>query len=1363
MELCVPRDETSAATMERARSPTVDYHDVNLQGTWAPPLRNWDSLVDVSSLPLKKRRCPYFPKTRASRRVEAFKMLARNVHAMSIYMYVLQIYCLLQIVGIVSGIVDTISRVLVLPVIVETPLSFENVDSPMLIESRTFSASRAYRDSASESRWAWRRICTKPPVTPSARIVRFHRGFGYRRSLPPNQGQPRAVTVFEACLPVIIEEETKSSVTEETKKLCNGSLATLSRYMGTSADKGISAPPERQQRHGSFSWVGVRPGQHILDLAFRRRQAKSGNQRSPAPRPPIVGPTVTLSSTFLSRATDFLLHPHNGSDGHEIHTWADIKLNSISTSKLPHSIALDASTTILYPTTQVQLSTKQLAWERTRVREVLQSRIAERKAATESQRAHQKGVETINELQVHSLNKKTPAQHTGFIRQIPMGTLLTVLMGASLAVGPSWEKARLLVDSGSEHPPLISQNLANRMGLTGYRMGGATQADGKVLPLYDVGNLELAVNGQPVQQKNLSAPLSHYDVILGESWLQEHKGIMDYAHNELWQWSSEGVQPLRFDKSTALPAPGLRSLQQEELWKWEAGGGRSMTFEQHAPETGIAYTSTVQWQEYPQPHMPRPGYHPTVPIPRLTDKPPALQEMLAAAVEIGLERARIHAISETPLSSRLAIPQLQYIVPGTAGCHRRERRQSALTTKTWARHGLHMLGDVGKELPEDSELDRFQDAQIPGLVEPTGRAFDFVEKEVRAQLKHVSSDMQEDIIRILEGFEPTVFETRVMPRLPPFRELDMDIPELEGSRPVAARPYPVAPQNLPELNRQLRALLEAGMIRRSVSPYAAPTLFTPKKDGKLRLCNDYRRLNKQTQRDCFPTPIASDLIARTRGARMFSKLDLQAGFNQLRIREGDQHKTAFITPSGLYEWVVCPFGLSNTPGCFQRLMNHVLSDHIEAGYCVVFCDDVAIFTDSDDPSVHMEKLVAVLETLREHNLLVKGSKTELFRSEIEFLGFTVSAEGWAPTESKVGVVVDWPAPATVKHLRSFLGMAKNFRTFLPRYSEMAAPLTDLLKNSGPGHHSLNWSVACEESFNLIKRTLTSAPVLRHFDPALRTAIHIDGSQNAVGAVLLQWHDGEIDPRPVAFMSRKLAGAQFRYDARNVEALAAQMALQTWRTLLLGQKFEIYSDHDSLKFLFTQKDPSQRILRLCEFMADFNFTEVKYVPGPNNVVPDFLSRPWADAAGGDVDLVNSRPLHMLSHPPAVRQASIHALRHDSQFSVRLTPTWAGHTDRQRMDTKGLWPADTLDFAAAVAQGALRPASNQLHRSVVVMPTWQGKIAVQQRQGASGLWSTDCISGEDSKETVQRVLLSFEKCDALGHTERGQVDPTLRCVT
>jgi len=165
----------------------------------------------------------------------------------------------------------------------------------------------------------------------------------------------------------------------------------------------------------------------------------------------------------------------------------------------------------------------------------------------------------------------------------------------------------------------------------------------------------------------------------------------------------------------------------------------------------------------------------------------------------------------------------------------------------------------------------------------------------------------------------------------------------------------------------------------------------------------------------------------------------------------------------------------------------------------------------------------------------------------------------------------------VKHLRSFLGMANFFRTFIPFFSEMVNPLTDLVKASGPGTRRIAWSVECDTAFNMHKTTLTSAPVLRHFNTDLCTAVHIDGSQNAVGAVLLQWKPGETEPRPVAFMSRKLSGAQYQYDARNVEALAAQMALTTWRMILIGVQFEIYSDHDSLKYLFTQKASSQRIL------------------------------------------------------------------------------------------------------------------------------------------------------------------------------------------
>ena len=205
--------------------------------------------------------------------------------------------------------------------------------------------------------------------------------------------------------------------------------------------------------------------------------------------------------------------------------------------------------------------------------------------------------------------------------------------------------------------------------------------------------------------------------------------------------------------------------------------------------------------------------------------------------------------------------------------------------------------------------------------------------------------------------------------------------------------------------------------------------------------------------------------------------------------------------------------------------------------------------------------------------MAKGAKCELFRREIEFLGFLVSGKGVRPVEAKVEAITRLQAPETVSHLRSFLGMTNFFHHHIPSYSEIAAPLTDLLKGVVPGRRRLLWSLGCQASFERLKEALVSALVLRHFDPNLRTAVHVDGSQNAVGAVLLQWEEGEVTPRPVCFLSRKLQGAQYRYDARNVEALAAQVALAAWRPLLYGVKFEFLSDHSSLTHLFTQKAPS----------------------------------------------------------------------------------------------------------------------------------------------------------------------------------------------
>ncbi len=210
---------------------------------------------------------------------------------------------------------------------------------------------------------------------------------------------------------------------------------------------------------------------------------------------------------------------------------------------------------------------------------------------------------------------------------------------------------------------------------------------------------------------------------------------------------------------------------------------------------------------------------------------------------------------------------------------------------------LQAVLDFTMELPEDAELDL---GDIPGITPSTHASFSFVEEEVRAQLAHLPEEQLDEIVSRLRAFEGDVFETRTQPRPPPIRPgFDVPIVEKEGSEPPARRPYPVAPHHQPELDRQVKALFDAGIIRPSSSNYSAQVLFTPKKDGKLRMVVDYRMLNTQTVRDSFPSPTAGDLIAKTRGAKLFSKIDLLSGFHQLRMSEDAVRKTAFAMASGL--------------------------------------------------------------------------------------------------------------------------------------------------------------------------------------------------------------------------------------------------------------------------------------------------------------------------------------------------------------------------------------------------------------------------------------------------------------------------------
>jgi hypothetical protein len=224
-------------------------------------------------------------------------------------------------------------------------------------------------------------------------------------------------------------------------------------------------------------------------------------------------------------------------------------------------------------------------------------------------------------------------------------------------------------------------------------------------------------------------------------------------------------------------------------------------------------------------------------------------------------------------------------------------------------------------------------------------------------------------------------------------------------------------------------------------------------------------------------------------------------------------------------------------------MSTVLEEHIRTGYVVVYVDDICTFTKTDDPHAHLDKLEKVFDSLRQHDLLVKARKCSLFRTEMEFLGVLVSADGTRPTPSKVETVVWMDPPETVSQLRSFLGMMNFFASHIAVFSERASPLTDVLRGVTTGRQLLLCTPSCEQAFRDLKLDLISTPVLRGFDPLLRTSVHVDGSHSGVGTVLLQWEEGQKDPRPVCFLSRKLQDAQFQYDAHNVESLAIQIALQ----------------------------------------------------------------------------------------------------------------------------------------------------------------------------------------------------------------------------
>ncbi|GJP37618.1 hypothetical protein CLOM_g22008 [Closterium sp. NIES-68] len=428
-----------------------------------------------------------------------------------------------------------------------------------------------------------------------------------------------------------------------------------------------------------------------------------------------------------------------------------------------------------------------------------------------------------------------------------------------------------------------------------------------------------------------------------------------------------------------------------------------------------------------------------------------------------------------------------------------------------------------------------------------------------------------------------------------------------------------------------------------------PILFTPKPDGSLRMCIDYRALNKQTIKNKYPIPRIDDLLDQLRGATVFSKLDLRSGYWQIRMADNSIHKIAFRTRYGSYDYLVMPFGLTNAPATFQAEMNHILRPLLDE--CVVmYLDDILIY--SRDMKQHAEHLRRVFEILRREQFYVKMSKSEFALEKVHFLGHIVSAQGVHVDPKKVEAVRTWKTPENVKELQQFLGFANYYNRFVPQYAKLAAPLTDLLKKNTP----YKWEPQHQEAVEQLKQALTSALVLVLQDPERDYVIEADASDQAVGAVLMQ--DQGSGLQPIAYLSKKLHGAELNYPIHDKEALAIVIAFKAWRCYLEGRRTTVYIDHCSQKYLKTQPILSRRQVRWIDFLKTHFHYDIVYKPGHKNNA-DTLSRP-AHVAAIQIEEMNPLLKGLFTHgyaidPEIPLAEKRHLLQWDNDIAYRKGST------------------------------------------------------------------------------------------------------------
>src|SRR5947199_4853564 len=436
--------------------------------------------------------------------------------------------------------------------------------------------------------------------------------------------------------------------------------------------------------------------------------------------------------------------------------------------------------------------------------------------------------------------------------------------------------------------------------------------------------------------------------------------------------------------------------------------------------------------------------------------------------------------------------------------------------------------------------------------------------------------------------------------LPKHQPWDHEIPIQEGKQPTFGPVYSCSEKELAALREYLEENLAKGSIRESCSSAGYPILFVPKKNGKLRLCVDYRQLNSITIKNRYPLPRIDETIDKINGATYFTKLDLQGAYSLVRMKEGEEWKTTFRTRYSLYKYLVMPMGLTNAPTSFQALINNTLHPYLD-NFCVAYLDDILIYSKSQED--HDKHVKLVLDQLQKHHLRIDLEKSEFDKDEIEFLGHIIGIHGIRMDPKKVKAILQWPTPQNLKELQAFLGLANYYRRFVAHYSKFATPLHRFTKKAVP----FIWDKSSQDAFDLLKQKFTSAPVLIVFDPTKPIYMETDASDYALGVCLNQKDDqGRL--HPVAFLSRKFTPAELNYQIHDKELMAIVAACEEWRHYLEGARFPItvYTDHKNLVYFMTTKALNRRQVRWWETLSPYDL-HIVYRAGKDNIRADAISR------------------------------------------------------------------------------------------------------------------------------------------------------------